>query len=354
LSEVSLLSKKDSTALKGFAILLVIIHHLFVARPDYSIDLFGTNILLKLAMVAKVSVAIFIMLSAYGLSESCKNKENDLGDFYFKRLTKLYFTYWIVFIISLVIGTFFFDRTLASVYGNDLIYNMITEFLGVQMFTFGYGYNATWWFMSLIIPLYILFPFLYSLTKTFKWIMLIAGYFIMMSTLLINSFGWLNVYIMPFILGIFLSLSVSDNAKKRWSNLLLHNFFVQALLVVCIIGVTIQRFRYVRHADVYVDYALSFLLILFVWIFITKMKYLHAFLEKIGKVSFEMFLVHTFFHYYFFTDLIYSSKNPFVVFALMVLLSYITSWLLQKLITFIYERGVKSILPKNINTKIKF
>ncbi len=55
-------------ASKGTALLLLLWHHLFYTHPEYGV------FICESAIAAKVCVAIFIILSGYGLSESMKNK----------------------------------------------------------------------------------------------------------------------------------------------------------------------------------------------------------------------------------------------------------------------------------------
>ena len=73
-----------TNASKGVALMLILWHHLFFRLPDeYGFIVYST------ALLAKVCVAIFVVLSGYGLSESVKNKNINLFSFYKKRLTKL-------------------------------------------------------------------------------------------------------------------------------------------------------------------------------------------------------------------------------------------------------------------------
>ncbi|MCD8477030.1 MAG: hypothetical protein LRY68_03165, partial [Sulfurospirillum sp.] len=49
------------------------------------------------------------------------------------------------------------------------------QMLGLQMFTWvGYGYNATWWFMSLIVVLYAIFPLMHFFNGSF-WVVVFSG-----------------------------------------------------------------------------------------------------------------------------------------------------------------------------------
>ena len=74
-------------------------------------------------------------------------------------------------------------------------------------------------------------------------------------------------------------------------------------------------------------------LVLFVswFIVIRKAKWVTWCLEKLGGQSTNMWLVHTFFCYYLFHDWIYGFKYPIVIFAVTVLVSYFTGYLIDKI-----------------------
>lgn len=52
--------------------------------------------------------------------------------------------------------------------------------------------------------------------------------------------------------------------------------------------------------------------------YISKIKYLNRFLKIIGEHSFNIFLFHTFIYYFYFKEFIYSFKNSFVIFIVLL------------------------------------
>ncbi len=72
------LSKSDTTAIKGIAILLMLWHHLFLNTIAYGI------LTHSLAVVFKVCVALFLFVSGYGLTKQYSQLEKP----YFKSLFK--------------------------------------------------------------------------------------------------------------------------------------------------------------------------------------------------------------------------------------------------------------------------
>lgn len=74
-------------------------------------------------------------------------------------------------------------------------------------------------------------------------------------------------------------------------------------------------------------------LVLFVcwFIVIRKSEWIIWCLEKLGRQSTNMWLVHTFFCYYLFHDWIYGFKYPIVIYAVTVLISYFTGCLIDRI-----------------------
>ena len=75
-----LLSKKDTSMLKGFSILMILYHHLF-GRPERlaMCHLIAGKVeyyfLLYSALAGKIGVAIFLILSGYGINERLRNHD---------------------------------------------------------------------------------------------------------------------------------------------------------------------------------------------------------------------------------------------------------------------------------------
>ena len=94
------LSLKESNALKGVALILLLIHHLFYIQNGLydDVHLFGTqiNFVLIFANVCKVCVAIFVLLSGYACAKTVEiASAKDVGSFYRRRFKKLFVNYWL-------------------------------------------------------------------------------------------------------------------------------------------------------------------------------------------------------------------------------------------------------------------
>ena len=314
----------DATnASKGVAIILVLWHHLFIQHPEYGF------IVLFSAKVAKVSVTIFVILSGYGLSKSVSNL--NLFSFYKKRLARLYINYWLIAMIFIPIGVFFMDRSLVSVYGDHEYVKLVIQMLGLHMFTaVGSGYNGTWWFISLMIVLYLLFPFINKIMKKYPYIFLLLSFILLLLpsySILYYGFSLLQFGIFPFAIGIYMAnkngFSIILSWLKKMGNI---RFFVLTLLVIL---VSIQRSYGIILFDLKIDWLLAILIILLTTEIIIWSKKLQIVLSFIGIHSYNIFLFHTFIHYYYWGDFIYSFNNPIIIFFVFLLLSILISIVIE-------------------------
>lgn len=212
--------KRQTNIAKGVALLLLLWHHLFYNDPKYYnrftslYNLGGVPIECYVASFCKVCVAVFLLLSGYGLVKSYSNyskiesdKNNGIKKtikYVFNHLIKLLSDYWFVYIIFVPLGLVL-GRSFLDVYGTNPIH-YITDFFGVSFLFFNYSYtmNATWWFMSIIILFYIIFPVLYRLLRYSPELLLVLSVFVLFCPLVPNS-KELKTWLCPFVVGMYMA-----------------------------------------------------------------------------------------------------------------------------------------------------
>lgn len=295
-----------TNASKGMALMLILWHHLFYEKPESGFIVFQT------ALLAKVCVGIYVVLSGYGLAESIKHKKLELLSFYKKRLVKLYMNYWLIALLFIPIGSLFFGRTLESVFGDYSYFKLFIQMLGLHMFTdVGYGYNPTWWFMSLIIVLYAIFPMAYNLTAKFK-----IGFLVFTAVLLFVPIPLVNDWIFPFCIGIYLSQNDGFVKIFAWFDKQGMWRFV-TLFVLTVLVASYRENGYIFNS-IRIDAFFGILLIVWTTELVVVSTVAQKILEFIGVHSFNIFLFHTFIYYYFFADFIYGFGNPLLIFAVLL------------------------------------
>ena len=203
------LSVQNSKALKGLALMLLLVHHLFwISNGLYDdITVAHHGVINELGKSCKLCVAIFVFLSGYGLTRQAKQKggNHSLAAFYRHRLLKLLINYWFIWLLFVPIGVFVFGRTFEDSYHEWCVLKGIIDFVGLAFFVGFFGYNATWWFMSCIIILYLLYPILYKMTKSHRDLTIIGSVAIMLLPVPLIQYEIIR-YVPPFILGIRLAI----------------------------------------------------------------------------------------------------------------------------------------------------
>lgn len=193
------LTLSDTNFLKGVAIVLMLLHHLFYVRQELYDDvlLIGHyNLVNEIGQFGKVCVAIFVFLSGYGLQKVDCTRHESLKQYYVHRYVKLYMNYWLIWLLFVPISVFCFGRTFQDAYGGMIFSKLFLDFWGVLNVFGQFGYNPTWWFYSTIIILYLVYPYIKRWSRH-PLILILLGigcYYLYM----VNS---VFLYLLPFVLG---------------------------------------------------------------------------------------------------------------------------------------------------------
>lgn len=332
--------KRQTNIAKGIALLMLLWHHLFFNSPEYY-DRFVSMFSIKgipvesfLAVFCKVCVAIFLFLSGYGLFKSydsyinkverSKIKPSYLNDFIFikNHLIKLMSEYWFIYVIFVLMG-FLFNRNPIAVYKGNFLYCII-DFFGLANIFKTPTMNATWWFMSLIILLYILYPLLHRILKWSPEILLLTSYFLLISYFL-PTFADVRIFLFPFVFGMYISCkNLFVEVQKQINSV--RKLFIVSLLSL-IITLWLKAMIFMNSAEIDGFLSLSILLVSF--FIISRIPFIRILLESIGKYSGAIFMFHTFIFEYYFKDFIYSSKYSILIFLVMTVVCYIVAILIS-------------------------
>ncbi len=154
-----------TTELKGVAILMIVLSHIgYFLVSD-------TRFLWPLSIAAGVGVNLFLLLSGFGLTASNLQKELKPGQFYKKRLWKLFPPFWLALAVFLAADFFILGKAYSLGYVIKAIFGIITHadlYLDI---------NSPLWYFTFILFYYLLFPLVFS--KKRPWlsaiILFIAG-----------------------------------------------------------------------------------------------------------------------------------------------------------------------------------
>ena len=231
---------------------------------------------------------------------------------------------WLLFV---PVSVFLFGRTLEQVYGLNYIVKFIEEFFGVQYFFVFYGFNGAWWFISCIITLYLLFPFIYILLEKFNSIFVI--FIFGLSLMSVNiSFSQLQPYepirdyLFTFVFGMYIAKS---NFIEKFGSFEIKKVYLLLLQLIVFVVFVFIKSLLTKKALIITDGVFSFTISTTIYLINRDLK----FLDSVGKHSFNIYLFHVFIYSCFFPEFIYYFKNPFVILTILLTSCLMLSFLIE-------------------------
>lgn len=313
------LTKDDTLFLKGIALVLLLVHHLFYEQTGLYADFGG--VVHKIGLFSKLCVAIFVFLSGYGIVKSARG-EIQAKLFYVKGFTKLYLNYWLMWILFVIPGVVWLGRTLQSAYGCEEVgVKLLIDLWGFADSAGFASYNITWWFYSCILLLYALAPLLYRLTGKYPlWVLGVAALFMEFYTPRL-LFGSIRYYLFPFVLGMVCAHNdwisgLTEQTKRHPA--VAAALFVVLILIRCLVGLKF---------DSVVTLALAAVMVAWSW----NRGVVGSLFRFFGEHSFNIFLFHTFIYYYYLEEWVFWSSNPLVILFTLLGLSLLLSVGIEKL-----------------------
>lgn len=339
-------SKYDTLIAKGVAVILMYLHHLFYF--DYRITggnyydsfgyLWGAKAEFFVGSFGKLCVSIFIFLSGYATYKTFIYKNRN-SDFVNKKILKFYKIYLIVFAIFVPMGILL-GKIKFSVY--EFINNIIL---------LKSSYNWEWWFARPFIILMFFFPLIIRFFNDNKEkkqgekisidIMKVIFLAVIITTILpqilelpfFDAFRGTEYYsVLNETLGVlpsFMSGYIFAKYKlfERYNSLLKNKiirFIISALIVAGIF-----EFRCKTGVNMDYDYIYAPIFIISCTNIINEIKYIKSIFISIGKLSAYMWLMHSFFCYYYFQSFIYMSHNPVIIICTLLVITYIVSFIID-------------------------
>ncbi len=316
---------RESNIIKGLAIILMFIHHTFgfpdrILPPNHYIPLLESiNLEYYIALFGKVCVPIFLFISGYGISASKNHNQ-------FKRIFSFLKIYWFYMAIFVFIGiTYFSDVSIFS--STDKRYVSDLETILENAFFISSSYNGEWWFGRVYIEVLIAAMIIQHFKISHKKV--VAASFILYFFAIafkrtefnINFVSQFCTWQIPFFIGYF--LQKEGQTIERISDKIV--FF--AFPIISAIMYAISSY----HGIIFMA---PFVIIFFIRL---SRKINLNFLEKVGNLSFPMWLTHTFFAYYFWQSYIFSPQYSVLVFLNLLVSCMATSYILEKIRSFIFS-----------------
>lgn len=329
------MTRAESNICKGIAIIYMFIHHLF-----FSIERFewagvktlfiSEHILTLLALSSKICVAIFVFVSAYGISMSIRKKEDDeiLLDT-FVRYIKLFLNYIPVYIISLIL--YLVVNQDISVYFSggegikEAVRNIVFDFMGISAIVGTPSVNPAWWYMSYAFILILFVPIIYKIMKDKLFVLLIP-----ISIMVIHWTGLESKEFWMYLPTALLAVYCQKNDVLFKLDKVKNKLWIMAALVL-------YAFFFVFRGRIGY-YSLSDALLAFLTIFIVRyingiklsklyvIQKLNLIMEKLGKYSMNMYLIHYMIYWVAFRKFTYSFKYPVIIVFVLLLDTFLFSF----------------------------
>lgn len=330
-----IMDKQDSQILKGVAILLMIFYHLF--NREGNVDLctnliyIGSEPLVSILARASNPVAFYLILGGYGLY--CVWRKGDKNRY--ARVIKLVIHYWLTLAIFVTIG----HMLKPEVYPGSWL-KVLSNVTCYQT-----TYNGEMWFLLPYLVLSLSAPYIFRFYTRFKarWIVAATLLIYIATCFCISRYGASFLYHNYWIYNPLLVLH------------LLFNFSLGALAARADFFGRMRRWLRGKTLSGALTWGGVIALVTISCVF--KYNFFYAFgvisclacapmgapvkriLCKLGDQSMNMWMVHSWFCYYLFKEFIYSFSYPLLIFAVLTVISYICSLMLNRL-----ARPIESLL----------
>lgn len=317
------ISAKESTLLQGIAVLFMVYHHLFgfpdrIEEPftivsDFSFFHIGTMI----SYFGRICISIFAFVSGYGMYKKLDSIYGKKGNFkeiikvIFKQLRKFLIRYWCVFLVFVPLGF------ALGVYNFDVL-NFLYGFIGLSC-----EYNAEWWYVASYLKFLVVLPIIFLIDKTAEkhlpsiFVDLVYLFIFAVITIFLLYGNWVSATPLFFFSGI---ACVSTGLFDRlWS--FIGKFIKKKYLFCFILLIIMCIVRMFLNDGCTFDYLYTPFIIFFLCIILKSdiCRNFNKILLFVGKYSTYIWLLHTFFAYYYFQEFLYWSEYSTIIFIVCVL-----------------------------------
>lgn len=344
-------SREDTKRMKGVAILLMLMHHLW-AFPDriaggelwHVLNICGESSLAYFGSFGKICVSFFFFLGGYGIYISCNKRRFDI----IAKVKGLYLAYWKVFLIFIPLAFLFCAHQpiycekikICTRYATFSMQKCFNNFIG-----FSTSYNSEWWFLRRYVYALIIYPIIDRIVRRrsamFNVIAIVI--FSILITDIFPALGKLEVlgtlkdnylyrifflmsapYTACFWMG---AVFAKDNLLIKIRDSLQQNNLLNPLLDIFFVGIIVQLCHITGQI---LDILYVPCLIVFLTDLLRHLRPMQTVLLAIGKESTSMWLIHPFFCYYFYPVVQIVVAPRWGVLSLLVLL--VLSYLAAKLV----------------------
>lgn len=330
------LSKNDNQMAKGLAIIGMVMLHLFcrIENLPYTplIQIGDTPLIYYLGLFGDLCVPIYCFCSGYAQAllfdkETVSYKKSRL-----LRLLKFLINYWIVLVIFSIVGL---------VAGSAEVPGTIFDFLG-NLCLYDISYNGAWWFVLTYAILVLVSPLLCKISKKINPIILfvLSGVIYFISYLFRFSIQldmphvvldelWEQIFLFgtsqfSFVVGIIFY----QKKLMTWLRGIKIKPVIKTIICLFVIALLIAVHAIEQSLIIAPITGLGTMICFHL---VAKPKWVDKVFLFLGKHSTNIWLVHMFFYFVIFKDLVFVAKYPILIlllmFAICITVSYIIDFL---------------------------
>lgn len=312
------ITKQDSLFLKGLAICGMLMWHVFYCQNPQGIVY--SQFVRYIGAIGDVCVSIFLFISGYGLTVGYSKTESHSIRFILKRLLKFYSNFWFVFLLIVLYGTFVMNQPIKTEGGSlHRVWQYVKEFFAIRGQE---SYNDSWWYFSLIITFYLIYPLLY-------WGMKKVPCILIMLTLLGGHFAVgvieqnVRLYAPIFLIGMAWAMY-----RKQIPSLSLNTVVILALATL-IAPLLMLAFVFDK-CDIWkfgipIYALLTIGMAIFVVTYQNKSKFFKRIFCYLGKYATNIYIIHLMLSKYWYSTLFYKFQSPCLIFLTLLVSSLILS-----------------------------
>ena len=341
------MSKEETKVVKGVGILCMFFHHLFYKADIYAEFVFSGLIYdaehtMMIASDMKVCVAIFSLLSGYGMAMKASQTElnyGNIGSKYYKGIIKSYLelikdTFFLMIVVIPVSCIFELPRQPKTIWGgglDNLVKGMLSNMFGIAGFIGINWFIRSWWYLKVAILFFLLFPIVFEISK-FKYgkIGIVLSYvFIIIATdiNLLRDNIWR--YLPPFYFGIVMAEWGIFERIRMDIRGKVERIVIVATGCLVIFSVTCYLRRIVGAA--FLTQAVGAVSIsILSFVLLSQLPYVSSILEIIGNNSKYMWLIHVYIYGQVLREWLFSLHNIWSILVVLTIISLASSICLKK------------------------
>lgn len=329
-------NKNNTLAIKGIAIIMMIIHHSIVYKGNFNVSFFPFNekFIMDLSIMFRICVSLFVFLSGYGLYISYKSKKNESDLLWVvKRLLKLYAGFWIVVILSFIICECISGYTSQVFFKNGIVKGLIQMFEEFFCLTIKPTFNGHWWYMNIAILYICSIPIFEKIFNRYNYILVLFIVIILPRILMLNiNRSCYIAFLFPLLLGmifakekLLVKIANLDLNKNKIINKSIKFIVETILIVVCFVlykNMNVETYYEINYGIIPV------FIICYLYEFYLDMPILKNILAFLGQHSMNMYFIHYFVRLYT-LNWLYSFENWLLISLALLVASLVLSIVIE-------------------------